>query len=153
MMRRRDKEITDITEIESIIKRAKVCRIGLSENNFPYVMPLNFGYKDKCLYFHSAKKGKKIEILKQNNNVCFEMDIDHKLKESDSPCDYGMKYSSVIGYGQAFFIEDIEGKREALNILMKHYSDKHSFNFNERMIKRLVIIKVEINQMTGKKSN
>ena len=71
-MRRKDKEIKDKEVIESIIKRATVCRIALSENNVPYIVPLSFGYKDNCLYFHSAPEGRKIDIIKQNNNVCFE---------------------------------------------------------------------------------
>ena len=67
-VRRKDKEIKDKEVIESIIKRATVCRIALSENNVPYIVPLSFGYKDNCLYFHSAPEGRKIDIIKQRVN-------------------------------------------------------------------------------------
>ncbi len=59
-MRRKDKEIKDEKEIESVISKCDVCRIALCENNSPYVVPVCFGYRDNCLYFHSASYGKKI---------------------------------------------------------------------------------------------
>ena len=76
-MRRGEREIKDRKEIEAIIERANVCRIGLSDGKMPYVIPMDFGYKDNCLYFHCAREGKKIDIIKRNNSACFEMDIDH----------------------------------------------------------------------------
>ena len=109
-MRRKDKEIKDKKAIESIIKRATVCRIGLAENDIPYSVPMNFGYKDNCLYFHSAPVGKKIEIIKKNNNVCFEIDIVHEILQGKSACHTIMKYYSVIGYGKVYIIDDSEEK-------------------------------------------
>jgi len=73
-MKRSEREIKDRKEIEAIIERADVCRLGLSDDNMPYIIPMNFGYKDNRLYFHCAKKGKKIDIIKRNNSTCFEMD-------------------------------------------------------------------------------
>ena len=148
-MRREDKEIKDKNIIESIIKRAIVCRIALSENNIPYIVPVIFGYKDNCLYFHSATEGRKIDIIKQNNNVCFEFDIDQELVKSKNSCSCSMKYYSVIGFGKAFFIDDIEEKRMALNIIMKHYSI-NTFEYSKNVIDNTAIIKVEIDSMTGK---
>ena len=150
-MRRKEREIKDKNEIESVIERAAVCRIALSDNNVPYIVPLNFGYKDNCLYFHSAPKGKKIDIMRRNNNVCFELDIDHELIESETPCNYSMKYRSVIGFGKAFFVDDFEEKRMALNTIMQHYSGD-PYEFSENQIKNVAVIKIEIDSMTGKKS-
>lgn len=152
MMRRKDKEITDKHEMESILEKAIVCRIALSDNNMPYVIPVNFGYKDDCIYFHSATEGKKIDILKKNNNICFEVDIDHEIIEHTRPCSFGMKYLSVIGFGAAKIIEDIEKKKEALNIIMDHYSPGNNFEYRERMLNRILVIQVRIDSMTGKKS-
>ena len=151
-MRRKDKEIADKKEIESIIERANVCRIGLSENNLPYVVPVNFGYKNNNLYFHSAPMGKKIDILKKNNNICFEIDIDNALLISDDICNSSMKYRSVIGFGKAYFINDKEEKRDALNIIMNHYTSSELYDYNERLLKKIAIVKIEIDSMTGKKS-
>jgi len=150
-MRRKDKEIKNKELIESIIKRATVCRIGLSENNVPYVVPLVFGYKDNCLYFHSAPEGKKINIIKQNDNVCFELEADLQLARAETACNWDMKYYSVIGFGKAFLIDDTEEKRRALNIIMEHYSgNPHEYPANK--INKVAIIKVKIDSMTGKKS-
>ena len=151
-MRRKDKEIKDKKVIESIIKRATVCRIALSENNVPYIVPLSFGYKDNCLYFHSAPQGRKIDIIKQNNNVCFELDIDCELvKKPEDPCSWNMKYYSVIGFGKAFFVDSPEEKRRALNIIVEHYSS-NSHEYSANKINKVAIIKIEIDSMTGKKS-
>ncbi|MFA4956213.1 MAG: pyridoxamine 5'-phosphate oxidase family protein [Candidatus Methanoperedens sp.] len=150
-MRRKDKEIKNIKEIESIIGKSKVCRIALCENNSPYIVPVCFGYKDNCLYFHSANEGKKIDIIKKNNNISFEFDIYSGLLISENPCDWDIKYSCVIGFGKAFFIHDFDEKIKALNIIIEHYSDS-SYEFLKKFIDTVTIIKVEIETITGKKS-
>jgi len=150
-MRRKDKEIKDKEVIESIIKRATVCRIGLCENNVPYIVPLVFGYKDNCLYFHSAPEGRKIDTIKRNNNVCFELDVDCELVKSETACSWDMKYYSVIGFGKAFFVDDLEEKRKALDIIMEHYSG-NPYEYPTNAINKVAIIKVKIDSMTGKKS-
>ncbi len=150
-MRRKDKEIKDTREIESIINRSDVCRIALCENNSPYIVPVCFGYRDNCLYFHSAAGGKKIDIINKNNRVCFEFDTHEGLIKSENLCDWDMKYHSVIGSGKAFFIEDPEEKTRALNIITKHYSsDAHEYQKNS--VNNVTIIKVEIENINGKKS-
>lgn len=151
-MRKKEKEIKDENTIESIIKRAGVCRIGLSENNVPYIVPLNFGYKDNCLYFHSAREGKKIDMIRSNNDVCFEIDIDNEVVKGEAACGWSMKYYSIIGFGKAFFVEGFEEKRKALDIIMEHYSDESSFEYPEETVNSTAIIKVKIESMTGKKS-
>ena len=78
-MRKKEREITDIGEIEKIIRKATVCRLGLALNDVPYVVPLSFGYADKTLYLHGAKEGKKLDIIRQNNRVCFEVDVDSEV--------------------------------------------------------------------------
>lgn len=153
-MRRKDREIKDKKAIESIIRRATVCRIALSENNVPYIVPVAFGYKDNCLYFHSAPQGRKIDVIKRNNNVCFEMDVDCELaKKSEQPCSWSMKYRSVIGFGKAAFIDDLEEKRAALNTIVEHYSgNPNEYPYPEDVISNMAVIKVEVDSMTGKQS-
>ncbi len=151
-MRRKDREIYDIATIEGIIRKGQVCHLALSENGRPYIVPLCFGYKDNNLYFHTAREGKKLDILRKNNNVCFEIDIDQELVKDKKACNCSMKYRSVIGFGKAELIEDIESKRKAFDIIMQNYSDG-SFEYPVEAIKNtVIIIKVEIESMTGKKS-
>ncbi len=102
-MRRNEKEITDNSAIEAIINQSIVCRLGLSDGNMPYIVPLCFGYKDNTLYFHGALEGKKIDILRKNQNVCFEFDVDAEVVEKEKACSWGMKCQSMIGFGKADF--------------------------------------------------
>jgi nitroimidazol reductase NimA-like FMN-containing flavoprotein (pyridoxamine 5'-phosphate oxidase superfamily) len=149
-MRRKEKEIKSKEEIESVIQNALVCRLGMADENGPYIVPLSFGYRESSLFFHSAKEGRKLDILKKNNKVCFEIDTDHEIVKSEKACKWGMKYKSVIGFGNAFIIEDMESKKTALDVIMGHYSGR-SFEFEEKEMSRFIIIKVEIESMTGKK--
>lgn len=150
-MRRKDKEIKDQKLIEEIIKSASVCRLGLSYNDYPYIIPMNYGYSNNCLYFHSAKEGKKLDIIKKNPNACFEIDIENELLKGNRPCDWGMKYKSVIGFGKAQIVSDLLAKKEALNIIIKNYTSR-IFEFDEKAINSIEIIKVEIKEINGKKS-
>ena len=150
-MRRSDKEITDRKAIEDIILRSKVCKLGMCEENRPYIVPLCFGFKNNTLYFHSAPKGKKIEILNKNPNVCFEFEIFTQIIKSAKACKWGMRYKSVIGFGKAGFITDDDLKRQAFDIIMNQYADG-SFIYEDALLKSVVVINVEIQSMTGKQS-
>ena len=150
-MRRKDKAIDELAEIEQIVRRSLVCRLGLAEANRPYIVPLSFGFKDSTLYFHSAPEGKKIEILRKNSSVCFEFDLDHEVLVDEKACKWGIKYRSVIGFGKASFVEDLEEKRKGLDVIMQHYSGR-SFPYPEPAVENTVVIKVEIESMTGKES-
>jgi nitroimidazol reductase NimA-like FMN-containing flavoprotein (pyridoxamine 5'-phosphate oxidase superfamily) len=151
-MRRKDKEITDMAEIREIMEKARFCRIAMCNDNKPYVINVNFGIEDDIIYVHSAPEGKKIDILKENSNVCIEMDIDSEIVVTKRPCASTTKFRSVIAFGKASFIKDIENKKDALNIILKHYSDDGPFEFRERQLNRMLIIKIELDEITGKKS-
>lgn len=123
-MRRKDREVNEINELLPIIDQCKTCRIAMQDNAGIYIVPLNFGYiyenNQLVLYFHSAKEGRKIYTLKENSNVCFEMDCEHRLITGDTACKYSYSFKSIIGNGTAVFIDDAEEKKSALSILMKH---------------------------------
>jgi nitroimidazol reductase NimA-like FMN-containing flavoprotein (pyridoxamine 5'-phosphate oxidase superfamily) len=150
-MRRDEKEIKDRAEIDSIIRRSQVCRLGLSDNGQPYVVPLCFGYDGKVLYFHCAKEGRKLDILRRNDRVCFEFDVVAGLVEADQACNWGIRYQSVIGFGTAQVIEDVAQKRTALICLMAQYS-RQAFVFPPDMLTRAAVVKIEIESLTGKQS-
>lgn len=150
-MRLKEKAVTEPSAIEAIIERSLVCRLGMSDNGTPYVIPLNFGYKDKTLYFHTGHKGKKIEILRKNKKVCFECDTHLELTTSENPCRWGMKYQSVVGFGTASLVDDPESKQRALNIIMAHYGGNPA-EYPETNLGRTLIIRVDIESMTGRQS-
>ncbi|MGB7969825.1 MAG: pyridoxamine 5'-phosphate oxidase family protein [Methanobacterium sp.] len=151
-MRRIDKEINNLQSIESILQEADHCVIALSHNNSPYMVPMNFGFKDNILYFHSSPEGRKIEILKINNKVSFAVQIKTEIVKNKKACNWGMKYMSVIGEGYAYFIKNNNEKVEALNIIMSKYSDNESntFEYSETALNNVTLIKVEVNQLKGK---
>ena len=156
-LRRKEKEIRNKDEIEAMLRNGEVCRIGLCDGNIPYVIPINYAYHDGCLYFHSASEGKKIDIIRKNNIVCFELDIMHQLVKTDVSCHWGVKYESVIGFGKAFFVEANDEKAKTLDLIMRHYDKENSgqeksYEYNEAMVKRVTIIKIEISEMTGKRA-
>ncbi len=151
-MRKKEYEITDFTEIEAILRKAEVCRLAMTDGALPYIVPLNFGYRDGKLYFHTGQAGRKIDTLKKNPMVCFEVDIDAELIPADVACGYGMRYRSVVGTGRAEFVEDPAGKREALDIIMAHYSMGEAWEYRERSFERTCVIRVSIDSITGRKA-
>jgi len=151
-VRRRDKEITDQAQIKDILDRASVCRIALCDNNVPYIVPVNFGYAGDCLYIHCASEGRKVDILRRNPKVCFEVDIDHALVAGATPCSYTFNYRSVIGFGIAVFVENAAKKRKGLDAIVKHYSGSHS-SYSDDALAKVTILKIEIESMTGKESS
>ncbi len=153
-MRRKEKEITGIAEMEAIITRADVCRIALADKDIPYIVPLNFGYTgghNRKLYFHCANEGRKIDMIRKNNYVCFELDTDHEITEGTAACDFSSGYSSVIGWGKIFIITGDEEKREGLNLIMRHYSKRSGFSFNPEVLEKTTVLRLDITEMTGKK--
>lgn len=151
-MRRAEREIKDRTEIDVIIKKANSCRIAFVDGDYPYIVPVNFAVSNDHLYFHSAKEGKKIDILRKNNQVCFEIDIEGEIVKGKRACLWSMKYVSVIGFGQAIFIEDNAGKKKALEILMEKYAGRSGFSYADDELDKIIIIDVKINKISGKQS-
>lgn len=150
-MRKKDQEITEKAVMESVIRDALVCRLAMVDGDRPYVVPLCFGYQGDTLYVHGAVKGKKIDLLKKNPNVCVEFDQNTGVVPAENPCDWDMKYRSVIGYGTATFVEDPYEKMAALSIIISHYSEK-SFHLPEAQLRKTVVIRIDIEHMTGKQS-
>jgi nitroimidazol reductase NimA-like FMN-containing flavoprotein (pyridoxamine 5'-phosphate oxidase superfamily) len=152
-MRRKDKEITDIKQIEDILRRGRFCHIAMASGDDPYMVTVNYGYNDNCIYFHSAPDGHKLDIIRINPNVCFMVYVDDILVEGENPCnDWTMNYRSIIGYGEAIFLKTTAEKIEGLTLLMEHYSTKKSFEFDEVNLKKVNVIKIEIKSLTGKVS-
>jgi len=151
-MRRKDKEITDFAQIETILETEKVCRVALSENDTPYIVPLSYGYANNTLYFHSATEGKKIEILKTNPKLCFEIERNLEVVTDPLPCNWGMKFVTVIGNGSAEFIEDSSAKIKALKIIMKQYGATYSDNIKAEALQNVIVFKLEIKSVSCKRS-
>lgn len=144
--------IQDQQQIEEILSKAKFLRLALSDANIPYIVPLAFGYEDNTVYIHSSQKSKKIEIIKKNPIVCFEIDIESEIVPANDICNYNVRYKSVIGSGKAYFVEDYNEKVKGLTVLSEHYGKKRPYEFEGWKVNRLCVIKIEIERMTGKES-
>jgi len=149
-MRRADREIVDKGTIRSILEEALVCRLGLSDDGMPYVVPMNFGLGEGCIYLHCANEGRKLDILRRNNRVCFETDILHEVSRHALCCGCSACFDSVIGFGRAVIVEDPDEKRVALDRLMEHYGAEGPFTYAEGSFAKTTIIRIDIESMTGK---
>ncbi len=144
--------IEDKEKIEQIIAACDVCYVGMVDpEGAPYVIPMNFGYKDEVLYLHSGQEGSSIEMLKQNNKVCITFCTRQELvyQNVQVACSYRMKGSSVICRGEVHFPEDLQEKRDALDILMKQYTDR-PFTYSDPAVRNVKIWKIPIDSMTVK---
>lgn len=151
-MRRKDKEIVDLNVVQGILREAEVCRIAFANMDYPYIVPVNYAYQGNCLYVHSAREGKKLEMLQKNNLVCFEAETCAEVLPAKEPCQWSTRYMSVIGYGRASVIDDLTEKRMALDWIMSKYAGNGEFSYPEEALQRIVVIKVEILELSGKKS-
>ncbi len=150
-MRRKEQEITDKGLMESIIAQARICRLGLCRDNTPYVVPVNFGYKDGSLYIHGSAEGRKMEILRVNNRVCFEIEVDVEVMPAEAPCDWTVKYYSIIGFGRAHILSDPQEKTRALDVIMEHHRGP-SGPYRLGAVDKAGVIRIDVDHMTGKKS-
>ena len=152
-MTKREFKITDEQQILDILDTAKVLHLGLAVDNEPYVVPLNYGYTMEdgrlTLYLHGANQGKKLDMIRANPNVFFEMDCGRMPFEGKVPCQYGVVYSSVMGRGTARIVEDVEEKKKAMTILMKTQTGK-DFEFNDRLVSIVAVIRIDVAEYTAK---
>ncbi len=152
-MRRKDREITDLQEIENIIAKARYMHLGMFDGQYPYVVPLHYGYRIKegsiLFYAHCAKEGHKLDCLRKNNCVFVEIDCGESLKIVDEPCRCGALYASVMGQGKAVEVEDSREKCTALEALMKTQTGKEC-KIDSRMAESVAVIKIEVGNFSAK---
>jgi uncharacterized protein len=154
-MRRKEREISDMDLISEVIRSADTCRLAFADNNTPYIVTMNFGYSEgvkPVLYFHCAPEGKKMEMMKKNNYVCFQMDSDHQLTTGDRCCDWGMKYKSVVGYGRLSPVEDMEEKERGLDLIMEHYGGSGKQGYDPKVFLRTTLLRLEITEISAKQA-
>ena len=150
---RREKLITDIDKVLDILNKSKVIHLGLVDGDEPYVVPMNYGYtyenEKLTIWLHGATTGRKLDVIRKNPKVFFEMECDLIPFEGDVACKYGISYSSLMGKGIATIVEDSAEKQRALSILMKTQVDM-DFEFNEKLASVVGIIKIEASEFTAK---
>ena len=152
-MTKRELQITDEVQIRNILDTAKVLHLGLAVDNEPYVVPMNYGYTMEngklVLYLHSAQKGKKLDMMRANPKVFFELECDRIPFDGKKPCQYGLSYCSVMGRGTARIVEDVEEKKKAMSILMKTQTGK-DFTFEDRLVSIVAVIRIDVTEYSAK---
>jgi len=151
-MRRKDLEVSDKGQLIEVLERCKVCRLGIADE-IPYIVPMNFGFTwdDRLiLYFHSAPRGRKIDLLKRNPRVSFEMDCDHQLVAGSTACRYTFRYSCVMGVGEARFLEETGEKLRALKVIMRQVTGSDDYEYDEPAVKNVAVIQVDAAEVIGK---
>ncbi|MCL2336383.1 MAG: pyridoxamine 5'-phosphate oxidase family protein [Firmicutes bacterium] len=154
-MRRKDREVTVLGAIEEILLQCKLCHVAMVEDGLPYVVPLNYGYQILDggrleLYFHSALAGRKLDILRRNNKVCFEMAYEGEPVHAETPCQSGYYFASVIGFGETEFIKDDSLKCTALSVIFKHQTGR-DVAFTAKQAQTVCVFKIVSTDFTGKK--
>lgn len=150
-MRRNDKKIEDEVLINQILSNSLVCRIGLFDEEYPYIVAMNYGYKENALYCHCAVEGKKIELIRKNNKVAFEIEAAYEIMKFDISCKWTTKYRSIMGTGSIEIIDDLDKKIEGLDIIMQQHG-KMENSYNEKHLQNIFILKLYIASLSAKQS-
>ena len=151
---RREREVTDIGEIRKILDKAMIVRIGMVDDGECYIVPMNYGYTMDdgwlTLWLQGALKGRKLDVMRKNPKIFFELDCDITPFEGDIACRYGITYASVMGRGTAVITEDAEEKKHGLSVLMKTQTGK-DFTFDDKMVSVVSVIRIDVYDYTAKR--
>ncbi len=149
-MRRKDREITDRAEMLRILSDARVCRLAMSDADRPYLVPLTFALDGEDLVLHSAPAGRKIDILRRNPAVCFEVEQGVEINVGPSPCETGMRFRTVIGRGVVEFVEDGPERARLLALFGPRYGAPDR-PLSRNRVERTVVLRVRVTELTGKR--
>jgi len=151
-MRRKEKEVCSREVMERLLESAQIIRIGLVDGKEPYIVPMLFGYRAGSIFLHSAREGRKIDIIRKGGMVCFEVEEAGEVAQKETPCKWTLDYASVIGWGDAHIIDDPDEMRKGLDAIMQHYGGKPPLEYSQPSLSKMVVIRIDISSMTCKRS-
>jgi nitroimidazol reductase NimA-like FMN-containing flavoprotein (pyridoxamine 5'-phosphate oxidase superfamily) len=154
-MNRNDREI-DGEAVNDLISRGRYAVIGLSNNDEPYIVTLSYGFDENrnCLYFHTAPKGLKLDILR-NNPVCCATIIDD-LGYCHGKCSH--KYRSVVLFGKMVEVTELDEKKRGMTVMFDHLEEdtenmRRRFLENDKAYSNLKVLRMDIETSRGKESS
>ena len=154
-MRRKDRELTDKNEIIKVLHKADTCKIAFAVNNIPYIVCMNYGFEwiDEfpTFYFHCAHEGKKLEQMKENNYICFQLDTDHDLEYRQESTYCTMHYASIVGMGYLEIAETESERKKGLDLLMQHHDHPVPEKYPEGSMSRTTVLSLKVTEFTAKK--
>lgn len=153
-MRRHDREVTDPARIRAVIESCSCCHLGLRDGEDCYVVPMSFGYTEengqRRFYFHSAKEGRKLDLIGQTHRAGFELDCGYQLHESAVACKNSAAFRSVIGTGHVEFVTGREEKRAALCCILRHTTGKADWTLPEGAEESVCIFRLDVETLCCK---
>lgn len=153
-MRRKDREVTDFNKVISFIDECDIIRLGITDGDYPYIVPVNFAYEvngnDIDFYIHGAMAGRKYELLSQNGKCSFEMDVPVKMECVNR--DVTMRYKSVMGKALVELVSDSEKEEIMDNIIMKRYDLTRDFPYNKKALAVTAIARLKVIEITAKEN-
>ena len=150
-MRRTEREITNTKSIKDILRKENTCRLAMNDKEYPYIVALNYGYANNALYIHCAREGKKINLLKRNSKVAFQIESGCEIVKHSKSCQWSTRYQSLVGKGQVEIVDDYEEKIKGLDIIMQH-AGKMENEYNSKAVNNVLILKVNIIEISGKQA-
>lgn len=152
-MRRKDRQVTDFEKIKEIIAECDVIRLGFQDGDFPYIVPLNFGYEidgeQIYFYIHGALAGRKYELIKEKGVCSFEMDKTLMLDLVPEAKDVTTRYKSLFGHAKIDILED-DNKWHGIKVIMDRDERTRDFEYNKDVVPRTLIAKLTVLEYTGK---
>lgn len=159
-MRRKEREITDSAELETLLRQGRVCHLAMCEQAepsdpsagvVPYVVPVNYAFHGGALYIHGAAAGRKASILRANPRVAFSILLSEELKPGASGCDWTTLYVSLVGEGRVEVIEAGEDKALALAKFLEHYAPG-PHELPASVVARTMVARIDIDSLSGKRN-
>lgn len=159
-MRIAKRELTDPVQINKILADNHIIRIAFydEDTGFPYIVPINYGYVYApesgrlTFYMHCAKAGRKLDILRRNPRVGFEIDESWGLHGTESACRWGLNFNSIVGEGLISIVDDAddEAKRRGMDCIMISHGRTEDLTYLPESYKRTTILKLDVTRFTAK---
>ncbi len=154
-MTRREREITDENEKKELLEGCQYLHLGLVDDGMPYIVPLNYGVEHTedgtVIYLHGANTGRKLDIIRKNRVCCFTMERNVEAFEGKVACQYGMAYECLMGTGKISIVDNPDEKIHGLEVLMKTMTGKEGFEFNERMVTIVTVMRIDVDEISAKR--
>lgn len=155
-MRRHDREVKDSAKINEIIRRCECVHLGFVDGEDAYIVPVNFALAEedgkRVFYIHGAQEGRKAALIREKGRCSFALNCSHEVLTADAACDFSYYYQSVMGKGSIAFVDDLDRKAAALNLIMGQYSERSDWTYPEAMLQRTGVIRLEVTELSAKEN-
>lgn len=160
-MRQAKLECTDEGKINSFLTESKTGYLGLSDENIPYVVPLNYVWFEGDIYFHGASEGRKVDIIRVNPRACFTVSEDLGTMTNPVPAKTDTAYMSVMIFGKIEKVEDWEKATSVMQVMLDKYvpgyyggrlSQAHVEKYRSSMGSRTAVFRIKTERLTAKEN-